>query len=77
MKKTKAEPPKRSIWTGRISIGLVNVPVKLFTMIRDNSISFRYDYLTLIRVIKEYLPKPYIPRPTGQDWYYLIKNATP
>lgn len=42
-----------------------------------NSISFRYDYLTLLRVIKEYLPKPYIPRPTGQDWYYLIKNATP
>ena len=42
MEKTKAEPPKRSIWSGRISIGLVNVPVKLFTMIRDNSISFRY-----------------------------------
>lgn len=42
MKKTKAEPPKRSIWTGRVSIGLVNVPVKLFSMIRDNSISFRY-----------------------------------
>jgi DNA end-binding protein Ku len=38
----KAEPPKRSIWSGRISIGLVNVPVKLFTMIRDSSISFRY-----------------------------------
>lgn len=42
MKQTKAEPPKRSIWSGRISIGLVNVPVKLYTMIRDNSISFRY-----------------------------------
>ena len=38
----KAEPPKRSIWSGRISIGLVNVPVKLYTMIRDKSISFRY-----------------------------------
>ena len=38
----KAEPPKRSIWSGRISIGLVNVPVKLYTMIRDNSISFRF-----------------------------------
>ena len=42
MAKTKAEPPKRSIWSGRISIGLVNIPVKLFTMIRDNTISFRY-----------------------------------
>jgi DNA end-binding protein Ku len=42
MEKTKAEPPKRSIWSGRISIGLVNVPVKLYTMIRDNTISFRY-----------------------------------
>lgn len=42
MVKSKAEPPIRSIWTGRISIGLVNVPIKLFTMIRDNSISFRY-----------------------------------
>jgi DNA end-binding protein Ku len=42
MDKTKAEPPKRSIWSGRISLGLVNVPVKLYTMIRDNTISFRY-----------------------------------
>lgn len=42
MEKTKAEPPKRSFWSGRISIGLINVPVKLYTMIRDNSISFRY-----------------------------------
>jgi DNA end-binding protein Ku len=42
MEKTKAEPPKRSIWSGRISIGLVNVPVKVYTMVRDNAISFRY-----------------------------------
>ena len=42
MEKTKAEPPKRPIWSGRISIGLVNVPVRLYTMIRDNTISFRY-----------------------------------
>ena len=40
--KIKAEPPKRSIWSGRVSIGLVNVPVKLYSMMRDNSISFRY-----------------------------------
>jgi DNA end-binding protein Ku len=42
IEKIRAEPPKRSIWSGRISIGLVNVPVRLYTMIRDNSISFRY-----------------------------------
>lgn len=37
-------------------------------------ISFRYDFLTMIRVIKEYLPKPHNPRPTGQDWYYQVTN---
>jgi DNA end-binding protein Ku len=43
MSKTEeAEPPKRPIWRGRISIGLVNVPVKLYTMIRDKSFSFRF-----------------------------------
>ena len=39
-----------------------------------NTVSFRYDYLTLLRVIKEYLPKPYNPRPTGQEWYYQVTN---
>ena len=38
----KAESPKRPIWSGRISMGLVNVPVKIFTMIRNNSVSFRF-----------------------------------
>lgn len=38
----QAEPSKRSIWSGRISIGLVNVPVKLYTMIKDHSPSFNY-----------------------------------
>jgi DNA end-binding protein Ku len=37
-----AEPSSRSIWSGRISIGLVNVPVKLYTMIKDHSFSFKY-----------------------------------
>jgi DNA end-binding protein Ku len=32
----------RPIWSGRITIGLVNVPVKLFTMIFDKSISFKF-----------------------------------
>jgi len=38
----KAEPPKRPFWTGRISLGLVNVPVKVLTMIRDKSFSFKF-----------------------------------
>ncbi|MDW7726555.1 MAG: Ku protein [Candidatus Methanoperedens sp.] len=37
----KAKPSSRPIWSGSISIGLVNVPVKLYTMIRDQSFSFR------------------------------------
>ncbi|MFA5295192.1 MAG: Ku protein [Methanoregulaceae archaeon] len=32
---------RRPIWTGSISIGLVNVPVRLLTMTRDHSVSFR------------------------------------
>lgn len=42
-----------------------------------STISFRYDFLTLLRVAKAHLPQPYNPRPTGEDWYYLIKNANP
>ena len=38
----KGKPSSRPIWSGRISIGLVNVPVKLYTMIRDESFSFKY-----------------------------------
>jgi len=34
--------PKRPIWSGSITIGLVNVPVKLHTMIFDKGISFRF-----------------------------------
>ena len=38
----KGKPSTRSIWSGRISIGLVNVPVKLYSMIKDESFSFKY-----------------------------------
>ncbi|HXX55106.1 MAG TPA: Ku protein [Methanoregula sp.] len=31
----------RAFWSGAITIGLVNVPVRLHTMVRDNSFSFR------------------------------------
>lgn len=33
---------KRPIWTGTITIGLVNVPIKLHAMIFDKSFSFRF-----------------------------------
>ena len=42
MAKEKKEVPSRPIWTGRISIGLVNVPVKLRTMVFDRSVSFHF-----------------------------------
>ncbi len=42
MSKLSAEPSSRSIWSGRISIGLVNVPVKLYSMIKDQGFSFKY-----------------------------------
>jgi DNA end-binding protein Ku len=33
--------PGRPFWSGSITIGLVNVPVRLHTMVRDRSFSFR------------------------------------
>jgi DNA end-binding protein Ku len=33
--------PGRPFWSGSITIGLVNVPVRLHTMLRDHSFSFR------------------------------------
>ncbi len=42
MSKLSAEPSSRSIWSGRINIGLVNVPVKLYSMIKDQGFSFKY-----------------------------------
>lgn len=39
--KDKARPSHRPIWNGSITIGLVNVPVGLYTMIRDQAFSFR------------------------------------
>jgi len=42
MSKLTAEPSARSIWSGRISIGLANVPVKFYAMIKDQSFSFKF-----------------------------------
>ena len=38
----KERVPKRPMWSGSITIGLVNVPVKLHAMIFDKGISFRF-----------------------------------
>jgi len=40
--RVSAPPPKRSIWSGSITIGLVNVPVKLYSMIYDKGIHFHF-----------------------------------
>ncbi len=42
MSKLTAEPSTRSIWSGRISIELINVPVKFYAMIKDQSFSFKF-----------------------------------
>jgi DNA end-binding protein Ku len=42
----KVRIPKRPIWSGNITIGLVNVPVKLQTMIFDKGVTFRFLHKT-------------------------------
>jgi len=42
-----------------------------------NTVWYRYDFFTLLRVAKQYLPQPYNPRPTGCNWYFRVTNATP
>jgi DNA end-binding protein Ku len=44
--KTSADVPSRSIWSGAITIGLVNVPVKLYAMIYDKGIAFHFLHKT-------------------------------
>jgi DNA end-binding protein Ku len=41
-KEEKAITRKGSIWSGTLTIGLVNVPVKLYTMMFDKGISFHF-----------------------------------
>ena len=40
--KVSADVPRRSIWSGSITIGLVNVPVSLYSMIYDKGIAFHF-----------------------------------
>jgi DNA end-binding protein Ku len=42
----KVNSRKGSIWSGTITIGLVNVPVKLRTMVYDRSVTFRFLHKT-------------------------------
>ncbi len=44
--KVSAAVPRRSIWSGSITIGLVNVPVKLYSMIYDKGVSFHFLHKT-------------------------------
>jgi DNA end-binding protein Ku len=46
MKKASAPAPSRSIWSGSITIGIVNVPVKLYSMVYDKGISFHFLHKT-------------------------------
>jgi DNA end-binding protein Ku len=45
-KEVKARIRKGSIWSGTITIGLVNVPTKLHAMIFDKSVAFRFMHKT-------------------------------
>jgi len=42
MEEQKVRIPKRPFWSGAVTIGLVNVPVKLYTMTFDKAFSFRF-----------------------------------
>ena len=42
----KAPVPKRPMWTGSLTIGLINVPIKLYPMIYDRGISFHFLHKT-------------------------------
>jgi DNA end-binding protein Ku len=44
--KSSAAAPSRSMWSGSITIGLVNVPVKLYSMIYNKGISFHFLHKT-------------------------------
>ena len=64
----------RSIWSGSISFGLVNIPVKLVTAVRDKSVHFNLlspDGTSRLR------RKLYSPE-TGKDFEYdqTVRGAT-
>jgi len=44
--KTMRAPSRRPMWTGSITIGLINVPIKLFPMIYDQGVTFHFLHKT-------------------------------
>jgi DNA end-binding protein Ku len=44
--KPKRMPSRRPMWTGSISIGLINVPIKLHPMIYDRGVTFHFLHKT-------------------------------
>ncbi|SHI34785.1 hypothetical protein SAMN02745163_00061 [Clostridium cavendishii DSM 21758] len=41
----------------------------------DNTISYRYDFLTILRVAKAYLPNPMNPGPSGPSWVEQVNGG--
>lgn len=46
LEKEKRPVSKRPIWTGSLTIGLINVPIKLYAMVYNRGVSFRYLHET-------------------------------
>jgi DNA end-binding protein Ku len=44
--KKSAPTPRRPMWTGSITIGLINVPVKVYPMIYDRGVTFHFLHKT-------------------------------
>lgn len=44
--KNKAPASRKPVWKGVISIGLLSVPIKLYPMVRDRSVKFRFLHRT-------------------------------
>jgi len=39
-----------------------------------NTVRYRYDFLTLLRVLKQHLKTPTVPRPTTEYWRFIAQN---
>jgi hypothetical protein len=73
--KASAIAPSRPIWSGSITIGLVNVPVKLYSMIYDKGIAFHFLHKTDGQPVK-YVRC--VPKKTklshGTKWFAATKS---
>jgi len=72
LEKTSVPAPSRSIWSGAITIGLVNVPVKLFSMIYDKGVTFHFLHKT------DGQPLNYVKMCTKDDkivpWHEVVRG---